>query len=231
MAGNAGNPPSAVNGNGGRVAGAAAQDGRRWRRFFLGEEAQLGELRRWLKSTLPDCSARNDVIVIASELGTNALRHTASGHGGWFGVEVSWHPSVLRIAVADCGGTAEPRIIDDLDAENGRGLLLVRGLSERTGVTGDQRGRMVWAEIAWDGPEPDDGGLVPDGREAASRSGPVGLARLFAGVPTWFGRSALAWQGLAGPGQVGSVLGIRQLARLLYRLGIPAPPGDGGVGA
>jgi hypothetical protein len=42
------------------------------------------------------------------------------------------------------------QLIDDPAAEHGRGLLLVRGLSIRTGVTGDQRGRLIWADVAFD---------------------------------------------------------------------------------
>ena len=31
----------------------------------------------------------------------------------------------------------------------GRGLIIVRALSESYGVRGDARGRTVWAEVAW----------------------------------------------------------------------------------
>lgn len=85
---------------------------------------------------LPDCPARDDVTSVATELASNALRHTASGRD-WFAVEISRYQSVARVAVADQGGLAEPRVIDNPAAEHGRGLLLVRGLSIRTGVTGD----------------------------------------------------------------------------------------------
>lgn len=35
---------------------------------------------------------------------------------------------------------------------DGRGLLMVRELSVRCGARGDARGRVVWADITWDGP-------------------------------------------------------------------------------
>ena len=129
-----------------------AADVPRRRQVFRGEERQLGVLRRWLASLLPPGPARDDVISVATELASNALRHTASGRDGWFAVEITWYQSIIRVAVADGGGPAEPHVIDDPAAEHGRGLLLVRGLSVRTGVTGDQHGRVVWAEIAWHGP-------------------------------------------------------------------------------
>src|SRR5438874_13124558 len=74
--------------------------GLRWRRAFPGHERQLGVLRRWLASLLPDCPTRDDVACVATELCTNALRHTASGQRG-FSVEVTWYPQVVRIAVED----------------------------------------------------------------------------------------------------------------------------------
>lgn len=130
------------------------------RRVFPGRQRELSELRRWLSSLLPDCPVRDDVLSVATELGSNAIQHTASGRdGGWFAVEVAWHQSAVRVAVADRGGPAEPRVIDDPDGERGRGLLLVQGLSVRTGFTGDQRGRLVWAQIAW--PDPDSAATEP----------------------------------------------------------------------
>lgn len=49
------------------------------------------------------------MLCVASELGSNAIQHTDSGRdGGWFAVEVTWHQSVIQVAVADCGGAAEP---------------------------------------------------------------------------------------------------------------------------
>jgi anti-sigma regulatory factor (Ser/Thr protein kinase) len=117
-------------------------------RLFPGQERALPALRGWVALVLAACPARDDVLSVATELGTNAVQHTASGRGGWFGVEVAWRESVLRVAVADGGGPAEPRLVDDPEAERGRGLLMVRGLSVRTGVHGDQRGRLVWADCA-----------------------------------------------------------------------------------
>jgi Histidine kinase-like ATPase domain len=186
---------------------------------FRGEVRELSALRRWLVSLLPDCPARDDVLSVATELGSNAIEHTASGHGGWFAVEVTWHPSVVQVAVADAGGSADPQVIDDPAAERGRGLLLVRGLSVRTGFTGDQRGRLVWAHIAWD-----DLGRAAcppsqDGYQAAILEGAAVLARRFAGVPAWFGRSTLAWWAMAGPAGLVSAPTARDLASLLDALG------------
>jgi serine/threonine-protein kinase RsbW len=191
----------------------------RWRREFPGHQRELAELRRWLSSLLPECPARDDVFSIATELGSNALEHTASGKpGGWFAVEITWHPKALLVAVSDCGGPASPRVIDDLDGERGRGLLLVQGLSVRTGWTGDGRGRLVWAQVAWPDPNPDVPGASDDPYQAAVREAEAALARRFAGVPAWFGRSTLAWWAVAGSAGLVSAPTAQELAGLLCRL-------------
>src|SRR5215472_19042468 len=108
----------------------------RWRRVFPGHERELSALRRWLSSLLPECPERDEVLIVANELATNAIRHTASGGGSRFAIEIIRYPTVVQIAVADRGGSAEPHVIEDPDGEHGRGLLLVRDLSVRTGVVG-----------------------------------------------------------------------------------------------
>lgn len=192
-------------------------DAPRWRRVFEGEERQLGVMRRWLASVLPECPARDDVTSVATELGSNALIHTASSDGGRFAVEISYHNSVVRVGVADGGGPVEPRVIEDPDGEHGRGLLLVQGLSLRTGVTGDRHGRLVWAEVAWDGPLP--ALAAPVGwDEAAIREDEAALAHRFAGVPAWFGRATREWWALASPTELVTAPTAPELAVLLDRL-------------
>jgi hypothetical protein len=195
----------------------AAANARRWRQVFSGEERQLGLMRWWLAACLPDCPARDDVISVATELGSNAILHTASGRGGWFTVELTWNQSTVRVAVADHGSPAEPHTINDPDGEHGRGLLLVHGLSAQTGVTGNEQGRTVWAEIAWDGPSPDTDLAVVGPCEAEIRDGEAALAGHFAGVPIWFGRATQAWWALAGPSDLVTAPTAPELAALLSR--------------
>ena len=130
-----------------------APSGPSQRRLFRGEERELQRVRSWLAGLLPDCPARDDLISVAVELGTNAIRHTLSGRGGWFTVEVTWHGPVVRVAVADDGAATGPRVNGDAMSDGGRGLVIVHALSTRTGVSGNHFGRTVWAEIPW-GPDP-----------------------------------------------------------------------------
>lgn len=132
-------------------APSAPGPGLRWCRVFPGEARQLGLVRHWLASLLPDCPARDDVASVATELGSNAVRHTASGRGGCFAVEIAWHQSVVRVSVTDGGSSSVPRLVDDPSGEHGRGLLVVQALSTRTGVCGDHCSRLIWADVPWDG--------------------------------------------------------------------------------
>jgi serine/threonine-protein kinase RsbW len=137
------------------------RDGQRWCQQFRGEGSELQRLRRWLAWLLPDRPARDDLLSVAVELGTNAIQHTASGRGGWFMVEVVCPGPVLaadrdrpdgpvvRVAVTDGGAASGPRLNEDPLSDCGRGLVIVQALSVRSGVSGDQRGRTVWAEVPW----------------------------------------------------------------------------------
>jgi hypothetical protein len=151
---------------------------------------------------LPGCPARDDVASVATELGSNAIRHTASGRSGWFAVEITWldKPAAVRVAVSDGGAPGTPQVVDDPLAESGRGLMLVRGLADRTGIAGDERGRVVWADVPWAEAGSVPAAAVRDPYEAAIRDGLAALARKFAGVPIWFGRATLQWWALVDRG-------------------------------
>lgn len=214
------------------LPGASATPGPdlRWRRAFPGEERQLSLQRHWISSLLPECPARDDVVIVATELSTNAVQHTASGRGGWFIAEITWYRQAVRVAVADSGAPSGPRLISDPFADHGRGLVVVHGLSVRTGVAGDARGRLVWADIPWhdDAAPPD--GAVPGLYEAAIRDGQADLAHRFGRGRAWFGRSTLAWWALGGPAGLVTAPTARELAAKLTRSPAPPTPAAGAWG-
>ena len=174
----------------------------RWRRAFPGDPAQMGALRRWLEQLLPPCPSRDDVASVAVELCTNAVRHTVSGQGS-FAVEVTWTAQMVRVAVFDSGAPDGPRVIEDPLREDGRGLLMVNTLSARRGVTGDARGRVVWADILWAGQSVPGQPEFPDGFLSTIRDAEADLARRYPGVLVWFGSETWQWWALPsrrGPG-------------------------------
>ncbi len=181
----------------------------------------MRELRHWLGGLLPETRYRDDVITVAVELATNAVKFTKSGRGGRFGVEITWCGSAVRVAVADGGAPTGPYVIDDPLSEHGRGLLMVRALSARAGVAGDERGRLVWAEVPWTGEGAMEANSFPVGHEAAIHQEQAALAQRFAGVPVWFGRCTLQWWALPGRAAAGRLLSApsaRELADLLDRV-------------
>ena len=138
--------------------------------MFPGEACQLSLVRRWLASLLPDCPARDDMACVATELATNAIRHTASGQGGYFIVEITNLGPAVRVAVTDGGAANGPQVIHDPAGEHGRGLIVVAGLSVRDGVSGDPRSHTVWADVPWAGVDDADAG------QQAGRAAPLRLA-------------------------------------------------------
>ncbi|AYN37992.1 hypothetical protein D9753_02395 [Streptomyces dangxiongensis] len=91
--------------------------------------------------------ARDDVVLVVSELVTNALVHAA----GWIGCRLLGTADRVRIEVEDqAGGAALPAVRrPGPDDPHGRGLLLVGTLSHDWGVAAvpGRRARVVWAEL------------------------------------------------------------------------------------
>lgn len=120
--------------------------------WFPGEPASVRECREFVRGVLGQCwPGLDDVLVMVSEIASNAVRHTASGDNGWFDVTVSVTGFTARVAVADRGSSSEPRIPNgggELDAlTGGRGLRIVDALAGRWGHGGDELGRVVWFEV------------------------------------------------------------------------------------
>ena len=80
-----------------------------WSRDFPGEEAQVHQVRAWMKGFLPACNALEDLVSVASELAGNAVTHTRSGQAdGRFTVDVTWSPDSARVVVEDQGSDEIP---------------------------------------------------------------------------------------------------------------------------
>jgi len=85
-----------------------------------------------------------DVLLVASELVTNAVIHAPQGA---VDLTVTVADSVVRIEVVDCSRVLpEPHRPTD-EGTNGRGLLLVDAVADTWGAELGPSGKRVWAEV------------------------------------------------------------------------------------
>lgn len=96
-----------------------------------------------------------ELLLLATEVVTNAVRHTGARPAGDVEIAVDPKPGCVRVAVHDPGPgfardtTPAPQPGPDPDA-SGWGLYLVETLAERWGVERQPDGTVVWFEFAVD---------------------------------------------------------------------------------
>lgn len=120
------------------------------RRTFPGDPQQLHAARSWTRATLDGHPHSEDAALIVTELGTNALVHTASGDAaGTFHVTLTVSELILAIAVTDSGDAkATPEVQrPSPNTAHGRGLAMVTALADSVLVQGNNCGRTVIAEL------------------------------------------------------------------------------------
>lgn len=119
-------------------------------RIFGGYPQEIRSVRDFVRAAVHGCPVADEVILLASELATNAVLHTASGAGGTFSVCVHVRDSWVRGEVHDLGSDAAPSVRQPgSPEESGAGLRIVDMLADRWGFDGGPRGRMVWFEMDW----------------------------------------------------------------------------------
>jgi hypothetical protein len=103
-------------------------------RLFVGQV-----LRSWGE----DPYLTGDVVLVASELATNAILHAASPYR----LTLSRTGGSVRVALQDVADSpAEPRV-PSADDTHGRGMVIVAALSRRWGCDPLPEGKVVWAEL------------------------------------------------------------------------------------
>ena len=86
----------------------------------------------------------DDVLLMTSELVSNAVRHVSEDLEGTLQVTLSEDDSAFSVKVGDPGPGFERDGRDDLMALGGRGLMIVEALSSRWGVASSDDGTDVW---------------------------------------------------------------------------------------
>jgi len=121
-----------------------------WGLSCPGHPEEVGRARRWTRDILRDSPCVDDAELIVSELGSNALLHTASGDAtSTFHISLALSDRVVSISVTDCGGTkTSPQAEQaDNDDTHGRGLAMVNALAHQVETHGDHEGRTVTAHL------------------------------------------------------------------------------------
>jgi two-component sensor histidine kinase len=108
-------------------------------------------VRRHLASDLDEYDlpedAIEDVVLVASELVGNAVRHTTASAQGTLDVTWDVDASGVWVSVADPSDQPPVARTADWDQPDGRGLKIVAAVSDDWGVERDERGKRVWAHV------------------------------------------------------------------------------------
>ncbi|MEU9831943.1 ATP-binding protein [Streptosporangium sp. NPDC048047] len=130
-----------------------------WRREFPGRASSVPAARAWARDLLAVRLAPgvlDDVLLLLSEVVTNAVTHSDSGHtaGGRVTVHLSHGSEGVHVEVTDDGSaTSAPAVhVPRTDDDGGRGMWLVALLATTWGASGndDEAGRSVWFEMLRD---------------------------------------------------------------------------------
>ena len=117
---------------------------------YPGTPDQAKHVRADLARVAGDCPVLDELVLLASELATNAIRHSRSGHPDrTFTVRAMLYPRHCAwVEVTDHGGTWA---VGEADDEQGRGLAIVAAVAgtHNWGINGDASSRVAWFRLNW----------------------------------------------------------------------------------
>lgn len=109
-------------------------------REFAPEPDSAGAVRHFVAEALPPTPRRDDIILTASELAANVIRHARTR----FTVRVGRQDEAVRLEISD--GSSIVPAIEEL-SESHRGLRMIAAISEQWGIDRTPDGKVVWAEF------------------------------------------------------------------------------------
>jgi serine/threonine-protein kinase RsbW len=122
-------------------------------RDYPGTIDQPQHVRADLARLTVECPVADDLVLLASELATNAILHSRSGHpDSTFTVQAYLYlGDYAWVEVADRGGAWADVENDDV---HGRGLAIVAAVAGdgNWGIDGDAAGRVAWFRLNWPKP-------------------------------------------------------------------------------
>ncbi|GGL07384.1 hypothetical protein GCM10014719_06840 [Planomonospora parontospora subsp. antibiotica] len=125
-----------------------------WDREFPGNAASVSRTREWARDSLSgrlSAPVLDDLLLLLSELATNAVVHSDSGRtaSGRVTVRLVLSPGAVHVEVTDDGSAAGvPAVrVAEPDDDGGRGLWLVDLLATEWGYRRDEAGGSVWFRL------------------------------------------------------------------------------------
>jgi anti-sigma regulatory factor (Ser/Thr protein kinase) len=115
-------------------------------RSFAASQQSVGAARRFVSENITDLTTelQDAVILMVSELATNALIHAASG----FQLTIDRTKTRLRVSVADLGPGVPSLQSPPSRQPHGRGLQIVEQMSDQWGTSeAPKAGKTVWFQL------------------------------------------------------------------------------------
>jgi serine/threonine-protein kinase RsbW len=133
-----------------RAKTARAPEAITFERAYPGTISQPRQVRADLSVTADGFPAMDELLLLTSELASNAIMHSRSGlPGGTFTVHATLYLGEYAwVEIIDQGG---PWSQDEHDAEHGRGLVVVAAItgSGNWGIDGGEHSRAAWFRLDW----------------------------------------------------------------------------------
>ncbi|WP_435245856.1 ATP-binding protein [Streptomyces sp. NRRL F-5630] len=116
------------------------------------------------------CELADSLVLVVSELVTNAVVHARCGAGPQVALTLVRGEGAVRVEVRDSGrGGPAPRGAVAFTEESGRGLAVVDAMAADWGARDEVVGKTVWALLTL---EPDVSNVSAHGQEVAGRATP-----------------------------------------------------------
>lgn len=97
-------------------------------------------VRRFVEESLPGGTRRDDIILVASELASNVIRHARTD----FSVRLAVEEKLVRLEVWN--GSSLIPAVEGL-TERKWGLRIIEALADRWGIESTGTGKTVWVEF------------------------------------------------------------------------------------
>lgn len=109
-------------------------------RDFRPDPRSARAVRRFVTEALTGSTQPDDIVLTASELASNVIRHADTPYT----VRLELRENLVRLEISD-GSSIIPAVEDLTDSQ--RGLRIVTATSDKWGIERNDNGKTIWAEF------------------------------------------------------------------------------------